>query len=161
MNSFSKQQGSTLIFAMIFLVVLTFLAVSTMSSSLLDEKMAGNTQFKNQVFQASQSEGQGQFDLYLTDHSFMETEYANSQKLPANQTPTIPPEAVDHSSANISKNLELKFVIKAQPPSGFSFEIFQGLIFDQQTVSSLGATGTSSDQSLGINYAAPYDDTKL
>ena len=51
----NKQRGSALITALIFLVILTILGVSTMTTSRLEIKMAANTQFAHQAFQAAES----------------------------------------------------------------------------------------------------------
>ncbi|WP_207061724.1 PilX N-terminal domain-containing pilus assembly protein [Motiliproteus sp. SC1-56] len=49
------QQGATLIVTMIFLVLLTFLGVSTIQDTALEEKMAANMRFKNMVFQDAET----------------------------------------------------------------------------------------------------------
>ena len=159
MISQQAQRGSTLLFAMIFVLVLTVLAVSTMSTSFLDEKMAANSQFKNQAFQAGQSEGQAQFDSYINDHTFLERALLESQKPPADQTIIEPPEQIDHDK--IEKDIELIFNRTAQPPTGFSFDIFTGLLYDQNTNASFANTSARSDQTQGINYAAPKDTARL
>lgn len=151
------QQGSSLLFAMIFLLILTVLALSTMSTSFLDEKMAANTQFKNQVFQAAQSEGQGQFNHYRDNHTYFFAAFEESLK--GTPDKVKPPVQVAHD--NISKDIELTFIKTAQPPTGFSFDIFQGLIFDQDTEASLDGTGALSDQTQGVNYASPKDNNRL
>jgi len=157
MISRSSQLGSSLLFAMIFLLILSVLALSTMNTSYLDEKMAANTQFKNQVFQAGQSEGQGQYDHYRVNYTYMAD--ALKEGLLDDPAEVNPPAQIDHS--NIAKDIELTFIKFAQPPTGFSFDIFQGVIYDQDTAASLEGTSSSSDQTLGINYAAPKNQTKI
>ncbi len=153
------QSGSSLLFCMVFLVILSVLAIGTMSTSYLDEKMAANVQFKNQVFQAGQSEGQGQYDHYTINHIYLEKAYQERQKEEADREVIAPPKQVKHEG--IEKEIELSFTATVQPPSGFSFDVFQGLMYDQDTVASLKGSGSSSDQTLGINYAAPKDSTKI
>lgn len=50
------QQGATLIVAMVFLVVLTAAGVTAMRFASVEERMASNSQFRNQSFQLAQSE---------------------------------------------------------------------------------------------------------
>jgi hypothetical protein len=59
------------------------------------------------------------------------------------------------------KDIELIFNRTAQPPTGFSFDIFTGLLYDQNTESSFANTSATSDQTQGINYAAPKDNARL
>ncbi|WP_397376925.1 PilX N-terminal domain-containing pilus assembly protein [Pseudomonas sp.] len=54
--AFIHQTGATLIVALIFLLVLTIAGVTAMRFSTFEERMASNTQFRNQVFQQTQNE---------------------------------------------------------------------------------------------------------
>ncbi|HET8698574.1 MAG TPA: PilX N-terminal domain-containing pilus assembly protein [Gammaproteobacteria bacterium] len=51
----SKQTGATLIVGLILLLVLTVLGVSTMNTSRMEVRMAGNTQFRQDAFQLAES----------------------------------------------------------------------------------------------------------
>ncbi len=50
-----RQHGVALVMAMVFLLILTLIGVTAMSTSSLEEKMAGNLQDKNSAFQAAES----------------------------------------------------------------------------------------------------------
>ena len=50
-----KQQGAVLITSLVFLIILTMLAVTSMSTNTLEEKMAANAVENNLVFQAAES----------------------------------------------------------------------------------------------------------
>ncbi len=50
-----RQQGSALIIAMVFLIVLTLLGMSTMTTSRTELRMANNAQFASLAFQAAES----------------------------------------------------------------------------------------------------------
>jgi Tfp pilus assembly protein PilX len=54
-NLARPQRGAALFIALILLLVITILAVSTMGTSRLELQMAGNTQFGLHAFQAAQS----------------------------------------------------------------------------------------------------------
>ncbi|MFI8744901.1 PilX N-terminal domain-containing pilus assembly protein [Pseudomonas sp. NPDC077186] len=51
-----RQTGATLIVALVFLVVLTIAGITAMQFSTLEERMASNSQFRNQTFQQAQNE---------------------------------------------------------------------------------------------------------
>ena len=50
-----RQQGVALVMAMLFLLILTLIGVSALSSTSMQEKMAGNSQNKHAAFQAAES----------------------------------------------------------------------------------------------------------
>lgn len=54
-HNMNKQQGAVLVMALVMLTVLTLIGVSSMSSSTLELKVAGNTQQHDIAFQAAQS----------------------------------------------------------------------------------------------------------
>ncbi len=53
-NKFKKQQGSILIISLMILVVMTMLGVSSMSTTSLQERMAGNFRDRQIAFQAAE-----------------------------------------------------------------------------------------------------------
>ncbi|GAB1261384.1 pilus assembly PilX N-terminal domain-containing protein [Aurantivibrio plasticivorans] len=54
-NSFQHQRGATLIVALILLLVMSLVAISSMTTSILEEKMSINMQNSVAVFQAAES----------------------------------------------------------------------------------------------------------
>jgi type IV pilus assembly protein PilX len=50
-----RQQGAALLTALVFLVLLTMLVLSSMNSNIMEERMAANSQEINRVFQAAES----------------------------------------------------------------------------------------------------------
>lgn len=50
-----RQRGAVLIFCLIFLLVLTLMGVSSMESTIMEERMAGNMQDYGAAFQAAES----------------------------------------------------------------------------------------------------------
>ncbi len=50
-----RQHGVALVMAMVFLLLLTLIGVTTMNTTSLEEKMAGNLQDKNSAFQAAEA----------------------------------------------------------------------------------------------------------
>ncbi len=51
----SRQQGVALIMALVFLLLLTILGITALSTTSLEEKMAGNMKDRNLAFQAAES----------------------------------------------------------------------------------------------------------
>lgn len=51
----SSQNGAALITALVLLVILTMLGLSSMSTNTMEERMAANSQEKNRTFQAAES----------------------------------------------------------------------------------------------------------
>lgn len=56
----SRQTGATLIVALVFLLVLTIAGITAMQFSTLEERMASNSQFRNETFQLAQNEIQSE-----------------------------------------------------------------------------------------------------
>ncbi|MGH1373244.1 MAG: pilus assembly PilX family protein [Cellvibrionaceae bacterium] len=55
MNSIRQQQGVALIISLVILLVLTIIGVQSMSTSVLEERMAGNYRDKKMAFEAAES----------------------------------------------------------------------------------------------------------
>ncbi len=51
----TEQNGAALVTALVFLVIMTLLALGSMSTNTLEEKMAGNSQEVNRAFQTAES----------------------------------------------------------------------------------------------------------
>jgi type IV pilus assembly protein PilX len=51
----NSQQGVALIVSLVMLLIMTLLAVSSMNTTILEEKMAGNYKDRNMAFQASEA----------------------------------------------------------------------------------------------------------
>jgi type IV pilus assembly protein PilX len=58
----NQQNGAALITALVFLVILTMLALGSMNTSTLEEKMAANSQEINRAFQTAESGLEVAFD---------------------------------------------------------------------------------------------------
>jgi type IV pilus assembly protein PilX len=55
MNKFSTQQGSTLIVALVILLIMTMLSIAGMQGTILEEKMAGNMADRNVALQSAEA----------------------------------------------------------------------------------------------------------
>ncbi len=97
----SRQQGVALIMALVFLLLLTILGITALSTTSLEEKMAGNMKDRNLAFQAAES-------ALLVGENWVITQI-NKPVFPANSsgryvpsTTTTPVwDSVDWSSSNV------------------------------------------------------------
>lgn len=55
LKPFRRERGSALVISLVFLLLLTILGLSSMQSSTLQEKMAGNSAEKNRAFQLAEA----------------------------------------------------------------------------------------------------------
>ena len=55
MNGQRQQRGAILIFCLVFLLILTMMGVASMESTVLEERMAGNTRDTAIAFQAAEA----------------------------------------------------------------------------------------------------------
>ncbi|MDG2175709.1 MAG: PilX N-terminal domain-containing pilus assembly protein [Gammaproteobacteria bacterium] len=76
MKAKKSQQGAVLIFSLVFLTILTLVAISGMDLSVVEERMAGNMQDFSQAFQAAEvalEEGEewltGQINIPVTSNN--------------------------------------------------------------------------------------------
>ncbi|WP_299197725.1 PilX N-terminal domain-containing pilus assembly protein [uncultured Amphritea sp.] len=68
-HTLNKEQGAVLIIALIFLLVLSFIGVSSMQGTTMQEKMSGNLRDRNSAFNAAEAglregEAQARSDYY-------------------------------------------------------------------------------------------------
>ena len=63
----TMQQGATLIVALVFLLVLTVAGITAVRFTTFEERMASNSQFRNQNFQQAQSEIRAQLLAFNTN----------------------------------------------------------------------------------------------
>lgn len=83
----ARQTGSALIVAMIFLVILTILGISTMSTSRLELKMANNNQIAATAFQMAESGIEATLDAAaLNLQNLPQSPNATAYVLPLTQT---------------------------------------------------------------------------
>ena len=62
----AAQQGAVLVVSLIFLLVVTLLAISSIRDTVLEEKMAGNTRDRNVAFQSAEG-GIREAELFIDD----------------------------------------------------------------------------------------------
>lgn len=108
----NRQDGAALITALVFLVILTLLAITSISTTTLEEKMAANSQEINRVFQASET-GLG---LAFADNLSFNT--ANTVTAPYTQGPT----PVGTTGTNMTYSSWFRDP-PTEPPRGSGYEV--------------------------------------
>lgn len=152
------QQGATLIVALVFLLVLTIAGVTAMRFSTFEERMASNTQFRNQVFQQAQNELRAQLlafntnlanraPLLLAMNKPAETNTASlGLPITARQAQLVTPITGAQAAANTVRYTQQKIC-----EDGSSAERFTCIDFEMNARAEL-ASGTYSWQTQGITF---------
>ncbi len=112
-NSLQKQQGVTLLVAMVILVLVSLIGVIALKNASVEEQMAANLYIKALTFQASES----------AVESTIDDEILRKQTLTSltPQTQDVPVQVPD-TTAFVS----YKYNDLGPPPDGFSFDAFSG-----------------------------------
>jgi len=102
-----RQQGVVLVIALLLLLVITLVGISTLSTTALEERMVGNMQAKNKVFQAADAA----IEEGVDDTEFLWDAYIRGQD------PAAPEQkAVANADAVISSSqVEAEFVENTVP----------------------------------------------
>ena len=154
-----RQQGATLIVALIFLLVMTAAGVTAMRFATFEERMTSNTQFGNQMLQQAQSELRAhmlEFNtnvalraplLLAKDKDLMAADDQAEALLPstARQPTALALKTKDITTENVG------FVMETGCP-GSSFGKFTCLHFEMKATAAVGSA--SSAQTQGITYEA-------
>jgi type IV pilus assembly protein PilX len=121
----SRERGVVLVMALVILLILTILGVTAMSTSSLQEKMAGNTQEQTKAFQAAES---GISKIASTSGTLdLTTKTTNN-----------------FSFGNTTAKVDVSYMQSVPPKrgSGYSSTSFDAANFDQQ---SAGKTVTAAN----------------
>lgn len=134
-----RQSGAALFVALVLLIVITILAVSTMGTSRLELQMVGNTQFGVNAFQAAQSA----IELRISENAFTT---AGAPVTRAHEFDDIAADAT--STMGYLKSTDV-------PVGGFSFGAgFQAFHF-QIDVEAEAARNAVSEQTQGFYIVGP------
>ncbi len=114
-NSCQSQRGAVLAVALILLLVITIVGLSTVQTTGLEEKMAANSQFKNMAFQASETA----IEEALDDSQYLSNAYTSSV-----QSTSWPTKSVATSGASLTVSSEAQFI-----------EVTRGIVEDESGTS--------------------------
>lgn len=138
-NFHQNQSGAALITALIFLVILTMLALTSMNTNTLEERMAANSQEVNRAFQAAESG----LEMVLSDDDAFNTTNMQALDGTINDTYDIP----DVSLGNYGGSVKYNAIYRGQtnPPRGSGWDTtmsFYHFDFSSAGSTSSGATTT-------------------
>lgn len=153
-------RGSTLIIALVFLLILTIVGITAMRFSSMEETMAGNSQSRNYIFQQAVSE------IYLNIFDFNnnvaarnklgqaqnknenETDSRLLEMLPATTKASID---LDAKLKDIEPDSKLRYLQEAPCDDGSSVDKFVCISYEMEVRSAID-NGASSHQAQGIVF---------
>ncbi|MDP2244419.1 PilX N-terminal domain-containing pilus assembly protein [Pseudomonas sp.] len=165
----SRQTGATLIVALVFLVVLTIAGITAMQFSTLEERMASNSQFRNETFQQAQNEIRSELLAFnasllgraplldaINAGSFSNGADGYPQKLTATELkqlglPNTTRRAVDTTTPIPAPGFTVVRYTKTSLCTGANVERFECTDYELQTRSQMD-NGAYSEQSQGIIF---------
>jgi type IV pilus assembly protein PilX len=132
-----KQRGAALVVALLMLLVLTLLAISGMNSASLELAMAGNAQFQQNAFQASESGIERALQAGLFN-------------------PSTVSEPVVHAPSKFAAAIKRQLDGVAQPAVwGASWDSFSTYHFEIESVGTSARNATATNRQ-GVAIIAPY-----
>jgi len=119
LRSRERQSGAVLIISLILLLIMTLLGVTTMNTTALQEKMAGNSQEVNRAFQAAETG--------------LSQAFADTTALDLNDYDGDPVQIAD--KVGLTTEYDVSFEGWTNPPTGslYSATSFQAAHFDMQS----------------------------
>jgi hypothetical protein len=142
-----NQQGAVLIVALVLLTVLTFIAVTALNTSGMEEKMAGNNQESHRAFQTAEA---GLANAFASSSQFVLTQDPSLVGCDANAGAKLDLSNVGDYSAD--GTVCTAFIMWTPPPrgSGYSASNFSAGHFD------MASTGTTDSKATTILHAGAY-----
>lgn len=155
-KNMDSQKGSALLISLVILTVLTLIAISSMQNATLEEQMTGNSQQQIELYNASLSELDAQFQTIDTDvtrgvTTTLTDALTNDISLASSVT-------TQHMANNaITKTTSITYLSDGSGGvrSGYSFNSTKTLPYEITTRSVAAGSGASSNQTIGVAYAAP------
>ena len=113
----SRQRGAALVIGLVLLLILTLLAVSGMSTSSMELVMAGNEQYRQKAFQASDTGLEHALTVLPTV-----SQSCNAVEVPANSEDTPAPDNQYTVTAQYEGD--------GSPPSGFTLDQYTAIHYE-------------------------------
>jgi type IV pilus assembly protein PilX len=147
-NLKSTQSGAVLVTALVFLVIMTLLALSSITTNTLEERMAANIQEINRSFQAAET---GLAIIMVDDTAFETANTVDDNGTPGDPTDDI--YTYDKADAGVggtggysgSAGYRSAFVQKTTPPRGSGWDSSMAFyFFDFESVGSLNSGASTT-----------------
>ena len=139
-SNIANQRGMILIMVLVFLVLLTLIAVNAMSTAGLEERMASNTQSQIATFQIVES---SIAEIIANDQVFVNAVNAESGV------------ATAHNIGNHAASTTTTLTGAPQITAGFSIGTFVSYPFSIEASSENSATGARAKNTQGVKRLAP------
>ncbi len=134
-----KQSGAVLMTALVLLVIMTMLGLTSMTTSTLEEKMAANSQDINRAFQTAESG----LEMVFSDENAFNTSNTTASDGTANDLYTPSATTVGSYSASVSYNAVM--LQMARPPRNSGWDSSNAFYhFDLNATSSTASGSTST-----------------
>jgi type IV pilus assembly PilX-like protein len=158
----SRQQGATLLVALVLLLVMTMIGVGAGDTATMQLQMSRNSQFEQEAYQLALSEVGAQYVSYGEDLDPLTTALSATAGVGDVTVDGVEPltgaellMAAEATALNAVQTGELVYSGDGTPPSGFTIGSFVGKRFDLNTQATIASSSIGSSQTLGINFAAP------
>ncbi|MBW7473099.1 PilX N-terminal domain-containing pilus assembly protein [Marinobacter sp. M216] len=149
----SRERGATLIVSLIVLLVLTLIGVAGMNTSVMQERMAVNSQNSNRAFQAAESTVRSLMDdVYANDLTVLRQSMQNSSGKSDRTNITIDP------GNGVSGSYQARYLGEVIITSGSSMDAnessnqLKGFRYELEGEASVANTGASARVFKGIEY---------
>lgn len=139
----SQQKGSALFISLILLFLMTIIGINALDTATSDERMALNTQHKQEVFHAAESainlikRNDGSLEQAAIDGSFGPVTFS--------------------AQDNVAADATISYSECSDPPPGYSVEKFAYQDFDLTSTANMANTSTRVTHTLGVAKAAPRE----
>ncbi len=143
----ANQQGVVLIVALVMLAVLTFIAITALNTSGIEEKMAGNTQERHRSFHTAET---GLANTFANAGLFVLTEDASLTDCPTGSGAKL--DLVNVGDYSADGTVCTAFLMWTQPPrgSGYSASSFSAAHFE------MTSTGTTDSNANTVLHAGAF-----
>jgi type IV pilus assembly protein PilX len=140
-----NQNGAVLITALIMLILLTMLGLSSMTTTTMEERMAANSQEINRAFQAASSG----LELVFSDEEAFNTSNTKALDGTANDNyfksdTTIGGDATDPNAYSATANYNAVFLQQVSAPRGSGWDSTFAFYYFDLSASGSTASGASS-----------------
>ncbi|WP_027707095.1 PilX N-terminal domain-containing pilus assembly protein [Zooshikella ganghwensis] len=148
-----KQKGSALIVSLIILIILTVIGFSASRTTVLEERMASNSQNKLKVYQLGISELNAQFVGMRSDPSEL-VKAIKSKGTPQTQTAKVEDKVtVGATDKKVSEvDTELTYISDASIPDGEDLPETRAYRYHLDTEVEVINANVQTDQTLGFQY---------
>ncbi len=138
------QQGAALITALIFLVILTMLGLSTMNTNVMEERMSSNSQEANRVFQAAES---GVETAYDDGDAFQTSNVAELDGIPGSDTYDKPDLNVGSYNVTVAYNSIYRQM--TAPPRGSGWDATMAYYHFNLSATATSPSGATTNVNAG------------